>query len=66
MWQLADKEINSRLLIGSALYPSPNIMQDAIRAAKSDVVTVSLRRQAAGSNAGDGGHPIWQQIHLRN
>ena len=34
----------SRLLIGSALYPSPAIMQAAIRASGADIVTVSLRR----------------------
>ena len=66
MWQLADKEINSRLLIGSALYPSPNIMQDAIRAAKSDVVTVSLRRQLAGQASQQahtqGGYQFWQML----
>lgn len=45
MWTLADKTIESRLFIGSALYPSPQIMSDAIAASGSDVVTVSLRRQ---------------------
>lgn len=45
MWHLADQQLNSRLLIGTALYPSPDIMQQAIRASGSEVVTVSLRRQ---------------------
>ncbi|GAA5315304.1 MAG: thiazole synthase [Candidatus Pelagadaptatus aseana] len=49
MWNLADKEIESRLFIGSALYPSPQIMTDAIKASGSDVVTVSLRRQSQDS-----------------
>ena len=47
MWQLADKEISSRLFIGSALYPSPQIMAESIRASGSEVVTVSLRRENA-------------------
>ena len=46
------KTFSSRLLIGTARYPSPKIMQDAIRAAGSEIVTVSIRREAAGGNAG--------------
>ena len=48
-----DRQFDSRLLVGSALYPSPAIMQDAIRAAGSQIVTVSLRRETAGGKAGD-------------
>ncbi|MGA2055402.1 MAG: thiazole synthase [Bradyrhizobium sp.] len=48
-----NREFTSRLLIGTALYPSPAIMQNAIRAAGSEIVTVSLRREAAGSKTGD-------------
>ncbi len=42
----------SRLLVGSALYPSPAVMADAIRAAGAGVVTVSLRRESGASRAG--------------
>ena len=42
------KSFPSRLLIGTALYPSPAIMQAAIRASGSSIVTVSLRRETAG------------------
>ena len=48
-----DREFSSRLLIGTALYPSPKIMQDAIRASGSQIVTVSLRRESAGGKTGD-------------
>ena len=48
-----DREFSSRLLIGTALYPSPKIMQDAIRASGAQIVTVSLRREAAGGKTGD-------------
>lgn len=48
MWQLADHELDSRLLIGSSLYPSPRIMQEAIGASGAGVVTVALRRQQRG------------------
>lgn len=67
MWQLADKLIQSRFLIGSALYPSPDIMQRAIRASDSDIVTVSLRRQNIGSGGGSvndsgSGQDFWQLL----
>jgi thiazole synthase len=47
------KEFASRLLIGSALYPSASIMQDSIRDSGAEIVTVSLRREAAGGKVGD-------------
>jgi thiazole synthase len=53
MLKFYDREFSSRLLIGTALYPSPKIMQDAIRAAGSQIVTVSLRRETAGGKTGD-------------
>lgn len=46
------KSFSSRLLVGTALYPSPKIMQDAIRASGAGIVTVSVRREAAGGRAG--------------
>ncbi|RYZ57119.1 MAG: thiazole synthase [Proteobacteria bacterium] len=50
MWTLADKQIESRLLIGTARYPSPEVLQDAITASGSQVITVSLRRESAREN----------------
>ena len=52
MVKFYDREFSSRLLIGSALYQSPTIMQDSIRASGAEIVTVSLRREAAGGKAG--------------
>ena len=52
-WQIGGKTLESRLLIGSALYPSPEVMQQSIRASLSEIVTVSLRRQTAGDNTSD-------------
>lgn len=51
-WDIAGKTLSSRLFIGSALYPSPEIMCNAIEASASEVVTVSLRRQNPSENAG--------------
>lgn len=56
MWTLADREIESRLFIGTALYPSPQVMVDAIHASAADVVTVSLRRQLPG---GESNNVFW-------
>src|SRR5262245_20930028 len=47
------KEFSSRLLVGTAQYPSPAIMQQAIRAAGAEIVTVSLRRESAGGRIGN-------------
>ncbi|MBV9079312.1 MAG: thiazole synthase [Methylobacteriaceae bacterium] len=47
------RSFGSRLLVGTALYPSPALMQDAIAASGAEIVTVSLRREAAGAKAGD-------------
>lgn len=54
MLKLYGEEIASRFLIGTALYPSPAIMQDAIRASGANIVTVALRRETAGGRTGDG------------
>lgn len=53
MLKLYDREFKSRLMVGSGLYPSPAIMQEAIRASGAKIVTVSLRREAAGSKSGN-------------
>jgi thiazole synthase len=53
MMKLYGHDIGSRLLIGTALYPSPAVMEEAIRASGAEIVTVSLRREAGGGRAGD-------------
>jgi len=50
---LYDVKLDSRLLLGTARYPSPAILAQAIHAAKTQIVTVSLRREAGGSRAGE-------------
>ncbi len=37
----------SRLFLGTSQYPSPKVLEDAVRTARVDVVTVSLRREGA-------------------
>jgi thiazole synthase len=52
MLELYGTSVVSRLLLGTARYPSPAILADAVRASKTDIVTVSLRRETAGSRRG--------------
>jgi len=52
-WNIGGKQLTSRLMIGSALYPSPDIMQQAIIASGAQIVTVSLRRQGVNRDSGD-------------
>jgi len=52
-WCVDDTSLSSRLLLGSAGYPSPQVLAGAIEASGSEIVTVGLRRSLAG--AGDNG-----------
>ena len=58
-WEIGGKTLTSRLFIGSALYPSPAVMTDAVRASGAQVVTVSLRRQGVNKEAGEA---FWKLI----
>ena len=50
--QLYGKTFESRLLLGTALYPSPAIMAEAARASRAEILTVSLRRESAAQRTG--------------
>ncbi|MFT4607184.1 MAG: thiazole synthase [Urechidicola sp.] len=52
-------EIDNPLLLGTAQYPSPAILTDAIRHSQVQIVTASLRREAGGSGAGKN---FWDMI----
>ena len=41
---IAGQTFESRLLVGTSRYPSPQTMLDAVRAAEAQIVTVSVRR----------------------
>lgn len=58
-----DVALNSRLLVGTAQYPSPAILSEALKASRAEVVTVSLRREAGGGRAGES---FWQLIRAQN
>jgi len=52
-WSVAGVSLGSRFLLGTAGYPSPQVLRDAMLASGSQVVTVGLKRQLAA--AGDNG-----------
>ncbi|WHO77242.1 thiazole synthase [Rhizobium sp. BT03] len=52
MLDLYGSQIASRLLLGTARYPSPAILAEAITRSKTEIVTVSLRREMAGGRNG--------------
>ncbi|MDO5624266.1 MAG: thiazole synthase [Pseudomonadota bacterium] len=55
-WHVGDVPLASRFLLGTAGYPSPQVLADAIAASGTQVVTVGLKRQLAAANAaGDNG-----------
>ncbi|CAN5685503.1 thiazole synthase [soil metagenome] len=62
-------ELSSRLLLGTARYPSPAILERAIKASGAEVVTVSLRREGGAGqgsvgpgSAGRAGQSFWSFI----
>jgi len=59
-WKVYGTELDSRLFIGTALYPSPRVMMEAIHASKSEVITVSLRRQTPSKSVS--GDKFWKLI----
>jgi thiazole synthase len=52
MLEFYGKTFESRLLLGTAQYPSPSILADSVRSSKSEIVTVSLRRESGNMRAG--------------
>ena len=60
MLELYGQSLSSRLLLGTAQYPSPDILRAAITASGTEVVTVSLRRESARARSGQG---FWQFIN---
>lgn len=49
---LYDVTLGSRLLLGTAQYPSPSVLLEAAAAAQTDILTVSLRRESGQARMG--------------
>ena len=54
MLTLYGKDFASRLLLGTAQYPSPESLKLAVEASGVEIVTVSLRRESARARTGQG------------
>src|ERR1700738_736256 len=65
MLQLYGTSLQSRLLLGTARYPSPAVLTEAVRAARAEVVTVALRRESGGERAGQGFWSIVRELGVR-
>jgi thiazole synthase len=65
MLRLYDAELSSRLLLGTARYPSPSILTEAVKASGAQLVTVSLRRESGGERAGQGFWSIIRDLGVR-
>ena len=53
-WTVGGREFGSRLLLGTARYPDPQTMLDAIAASGTEIVTVSIRRLDLADRSGEG------------
>ena len=65
MLRLYQIEVRSRLMLGTARYPSPTVLADAVTAARAEVVTVSLRRESAGERAGQAFWSLVRELGVR-
>jgi len=65
MLQLYQTQLRSHLMLGTARYPSPAVLADAVRAARAEVVTVSLRRESAGERAGQAFWALIRELGVR-
>ncbi len=58
-------ELGSRLMLGTAQFPSPAILCEAIEASATEVVTVSLRRESGAERSGQGFWSIIRDLGVR-
>src|SRR4051812_26703326 len=65
MLSLYGERFTSRLLLGTAQYPSPAILQRAVRASSAEIVTVSVRRESARARAGQGFWGLIKELGIR-
>src|ERR1700737_2767546 len=65
MLRVYDTELHSRLLLGTSRYPSPAVLAEAVKASRSEIVTVSLRRESSGDRAGQGFWSLVSELGVR-
>ncbi len=57
------QKLESRLLLGTAQYPSPQVLLEAIEQSKTQIITVSVRRESGSSQDGQ---QFWQLLKQSN
>lgn len=57
--------LRSQLMLGTARFPSPALLAQAIRASGAEVATVSLRRESGGDRAGQAFWSIVRDLGVR-
>ena len=65
MLNLYEVPVRSRLLLGTARFPSPAVLAEAVQASGAEVLTVSLRRESAGERAGQAFWSIVRELGAR-
>ncbi|MEB2844252.1 thiazole synthase [Rhizobiales bacterium RZME27] len=65
MLKLYETELSSRLLLGTARYPSPAVLSEAVRRSGAGIVTVSLRRETSGGKAGGAFFELIRNLGVR-
>ena len=62
MLTLYGETFPSRLLLGTAAYPTPEILKQSVQTARPAMITVSLRRAGSGGEAhGQGFGRCWKK-----
>ncbi|MDI6838388.1 MAG: thiazole synthase [Rhizobiaceae bacterium] len=65
MLELYGTQVTSRLLLGTARYPSPATLAEAARRSGTEIVTVSLRRETAGGRTGGAFFKLIRDLGVR-
>ncbi|MEX2166924.1 MAG: thiazole synthase [Methyloceanibacter sp.] len=65
MLTLYGSQFTSRLLLGTARYPSPDSLKQAVESSGTEIVTVSLRRESARARTGQGFWALIEEFGCR-
>jgi thiazole synthase len=65
MLEIYGEGFASRLLLGTAQYPSPAVLAEAVKASSAEIVTVSLRRESARARTGQGFWELIEKLGVR-
>lgn len=59
---IGDVSLNNRFFLGTAGYPSPEVLQRAVSVGGAEVVTLGLKRQLPAGAAADESTPWWELL----